>query len=267
MHLSTRTIVTGLMLAFSASNVWAQARAPEAAVPLPPATAQASASLEPQLPPAAAPQLAPTDALQSASDEVKRVARWVIDSGDNARLPFLLVDKVNAQVFVFSSAGRVQGTAPALLGLGRGDRLLVPNDTPMAAMPPPVRITPAGRFVSRLGIDSNGTELLILDYEASLSLHAVVKGTPEERRAERLASVTSHDNRISYGCINVPTAFYSTVVSPTFTGTKGVVYVLPETSSASQLFGFGEAALAPPPEASPSLNRHATQSIPSPAAK
>jgi hypothetical protein len=108
----------------------------------------------------------------------------------------------------------------------------------MEQMPPQVRITPAGRFVSRLGIDSHGKELLVLDYDASISLHAVLKGTPEERRAERLNSATSRDNRISYGCINVPAAFYATIVSPAFTHTKGIVYVLPETGPADELFGF-----------------------------
>lgn len=198
----------------------------------------------PWLPPAAAAPSGPVDLLQSASAEVKRVARWIVDSGDNVRLPFLLIDKVNAQVLVFSPAGQLQGTTPALLGMARGDRMLAPNDASMSAMAPQVRITPAGRFVSRLAIDSHGKELLVLDYDASLSLHAVVKGTPQERRAERLKSVTAVDNRISFGCINVPGPFYSTVVSPTFTGTKGIVYVLPETSPASALFGFQPVGMA-----------------------
>lgn len=45
------------------------------------------------------------------------------------------------------------------------------------------------------------------------------------------------DNRISYGCINVPALFYQQVISPTFKKTSGVVYVLPETRSAQQQFG------------------------------
>jgi hypothetical protein len=59
----------------------------------------------------------------------------------------------------------------------------------------------------------------------------VVKGTPAERRAQRLQSDTTDDNRISYGCINVPVAFFDHVVHPAFAGTSGVVYVLPEASS------------------------------------
>ena len=36
------------------------------------------------------------------------------------------------------------------------------------------------------------------------------------------------DNRISFGCINVPLAFFENVVSRAFKDTTGVVYVLPE---------------------------------------
>jgi hypothetical protein len=219
-----RTIVLGLLLAFSAMAVRAQSKAPEATLPIHPAATQ---------------QSTPIDlALQSASAEVKRVARWVIDSGDNGGLPFLLVDKVNAQVFAFSPAGQLQGAAPALLGMARGDHLLAPNTATMSQMPPQMRITPAGRFVSKLAIDSHGKELLVLDYDAAISLHPVVKGTPAEHRAERLASPASEDNRISFGCINVPPSFYTTFVHPAFNQTKGVVYVLPETGPANELFGF-----------------------------
>jgi hypothetical protein len=224
MQISLPAIVLGLLLAFAATAVRAQAKAPEAMPSIDPAAAQTDPVAD--------------LTLHSASAEVRRVASWVIDSSDNLGLPFLLVDKVNARVFAFNSAGQFQGAAPALLGMARGDRLLVSNDTEMAQMPPQVRVTPAGRFISRLALDSEGKEVLVLDYDASISLHPMAKGTPKERRAERLASATPEDNRISFGCINVPVPFYATVVSPAFAGTKGVVYVLPETSPASELFGM-----------------------------
>lgn len=260
MQVSIQTIALGALFSLTGTAVRAQPNAPEAPAPvnavaapqlppmdlsLHPATAQPPLPIAPAPHPATA--LPPTSvdlALQSASEEVKRVARWVLASRDNAGLPFLLVDKVNAQVLAFNGTGQLQGMTPALLGMARGDRLLAPNDAPMSAMPPQVRITPAGRFVSKLALDSLGKELLVLDYDASISLHAVVKGTPEEARAERLRSATAQDNRISFGCINVPAAFYSTIVSPAFTRTKGIVYVLPETSPASALFGFQPAGAA-----------------------
>ncbi len=269
MQISIRPNVLGLLLAFSAMAVRAQPKSPEAPPPINPGETPQSIPLDLTLHPTGplpstpldltphptatsqsspldralnsfeAPQSAPTDlTLLSASAEVQRVARWVIDSGDNAGMPYLLIDKVNATVYAFSRAGQLQGTAPALLGMGRGDRLIAPNNATMSQMTPQVRITPAGRFVSRLAIDSHRKELLVLDYAASISLHAVVKGTPAEHRAERLKSPTSLDNRISFGCINVPAAFYSNVVSPAFTNTRGIVYVLPETSPASAMFGM-----------------------------
>jgi hypothetical protein len=182
----------------------------------------------------------------TAPSEVQGVAHWVSTSHDNAGMPFVLVDKTNAQVYLFNPAANLLATAPILLGMGKGDRMLVPNSAPMSAIPPQKRITPAGRYLSKLAIDSHGKELLVIDYDASLSLHPVVKGTPAEHRAERLASPTSEDNRISFGCINVPPAFYSTFVSPSFTNQRGIVYILPETSPAGVLFGFQPSGVAVP---------------------
>ena len=204
------------------------------------ALASTAANADPEAANAAAPVAVqqPPDVLEAASAEVKRVARWVVFSGDNRGLPFLLVDKVNAQALVFSPAGRLEGSAPVLLGMARGDRLLAPNSATMAVMKPEQRITPAGRFESRLAKDYEGAELLVLDYEAAISLHPVLTKKPEERRLERLQTATAEDNRISFGCINVPAEFYAKVVSPTFARTRGIVYVLPESESASEIFGL-----------------------------
>jgi len=57
-----------------------------------------------------------------------------------------------------------------------------------------------------------------------------------ERRLERLASPTADDNRISYGCINLPVAFYEGVLSPAVQTMGAVIYVLPETSSPQEVF-------------------------------
>ena len=176
---------------------------------------------------------------ESASTQVRHVANWALSSGDNHRLPYLIVDKVNARVFVFDASGRMQGVAAALLGMAKGDRSVDGiGNRPMSAIRPEDRITPAGRFVVSLDHDSHGKEVLVIDYAASISLHPVVKGTPLERRAQRLQSATSADNRISFGCINVPARFYATVVSPAFTRSNGVAYILPETVQASEIPGF-----------------------------
>ncbi|TAM63359.1 MAG: L,D-transpeptidase [Rhodanobacter sp.] len=153
-------------------------------------------------------------------------------------MPYLIIDKINAAVFIFDAAGHLQAGAPALLGLARGDHSVEGvGDERISAIRPQDRITPAGRFVASLGHDPHGKEILWVDYNDAIALHPVVKGTPRERRAERLQSATSADNRISYGCINVPLKFYKRFVSPAFTHTSGIVYILPEISSTRRLFG------------------------------
>ena len=187
---------------------------------------------------AAAAEAKAPDALPSASAELRHVADWVAGSRDNGGLPYLLIDKANARAFAFDATGKLQGSAPVLLGMARGDRLLVSNDVAVDDIPEDERITPAGRYLSRLALDSHGKELLVIDYAASISLHPVVTNKPEERRVERLNTATAQDNRISHGCINVPAAFYTTVVSPAFARTKGVVYILPESGPASTMFSM-----------------------------
>ncbi len=48
------------------------------------------------------------------------------------------------------------------------------------------------------------------------------------------------DNRLSYGCINVPAQFYDTVVAPAVKGTVGIVYILPETRAIGTVFAIGK---------------------------
>ena len=87
-----------------------------------------------------------------------------------------------------------------------------------------------------MGINSKRKDVLWVDYKNAVSLHRVIANNPEERRLERLTTPTPLDDRISYGCINVPTNFFDHVVKPTFTGASCVVYVLPETRSISEIF-------------------------------
>ncbi len=195
---------------------------------------------------------------EGASRDARAIADWVVDSGDSQRMPFAIIDKKDAKVFVFDADGQLRGTAPALLGLAVGDDA-VPGigNRPLSTIRPEERTTPAGRFVASLDRNLKGKEILWVDYAGAVSLHPVVKGTPLERRLERLTSPSPLDNRISYGCINVPAQFFDKVVRPAFTGTSGIVYVLPETGSAQTLFGSYEVGentvLARKPAAGPVL--------------
>ncbi len=169
-------------------------------------------------------------ASESASRRTREMVDWIVSSKDNLNMPFAIVDKVNSKVYVFRADGQLYGAAPVLLGLAKGDHSLPGiGDMPMSRIPPDERTTPAGRFVSTMGRNHKGKDILWLDYGQSLSMHAVVQGTPRDRRAERLASPTPLDNRISFGCINVPKAFFENMIQGKFTEAGGVVYVLPET--------------------------------------
>lgn len=183
---------------------------------------------------------------EPASDPARQVADWVVSAGDNTRLPFVIVDKVEARVFVFDASGQLRGATPALLGLGIGDES-VPGigERKLSTIRPEERTTPAGRFVAALGPELGHKDVVWVDYEAAVSLHPVVTGVAKERRLQRLATATPTDNRISYGCINVPAAFYADVVAPTFKNTEAIVYVLPEVRPLQAVFP----GLKPPSQA------------------
>lgn len=174
---------------------------------------------------------------ENASVDARHVADWVLKSGDHGGLPFVILDKKDAKVFVFNADGTLRGAAPALIGLAVGDDS-VPGigDKKLSAIRPEERTTPAGRFVASLDRNLKGGQILWVDYDAAISLHPVITSNAQERRAERLVSPSPLDNRISYGCINVPADFFKNVVSPAFAGSNGIVYVLPETRSVKSFF-------------------------------
>ena len=180
----------------------------------------------------------PADAVErEASPAVQQLKSWVLETGDNQGLPFVLIDKVNARVFAFSRDGLLLGDAPVLLGLARGD-IAPPDigDRPLSAIGPEDRITPSGRYVAGIGDNLTGKNVLWIDYAGALSLHRVVAGRAADRRLQRLTSPTTEDNRISYGCVNVPVAFFEETIEPAFSGTAGIVYILPETLSMAEVF-------------------------------
>lgn len=181
--------------------------------------------------PVSAPAPTALTADRAASADTRRLADWVIATGDTHGLPFIIVDKVAARVFAFDAKGLVRGSAPALLGAARGD-ISPPGigTLRLADITPAMRITPAGRFEASLGRDLGPRDILWVDYDAAISLHRVVTSNAAEHRLARLASATIDDNRISYGCINVPARFYDGVVLPLFKPANGVVYILPEAS-------------------------------------
>ncbi|MBE7367246.1 hypothetical protein [Ramlibacter pallidus] len=174
---------------------------------------------------------------EGASPEVRHVADWAVHSRDPQGRPFAVVDKVHGRLYVFDAQGGLLGATAALVGSAPGD-LSVPGigERPIASIRPEERTTPAGRFEARMGVGPKGEDILWVDYQNALALHRVVTNVPQERRLQRLASQVAGDRRITYGCINVPAAFYDGVVRPAFAG-GGVVYILPEQRRPQELFG------------------------------
>ena len=55
----------------------------------------------------------PDFAANDASDDTRFVAEWVMQSADHRGLPFAVVDKKGAHIYVFDAQGRLSGATPA----------------------------------------------------------------------------------------------------------------------------------------------------------
>jgi hypothetical protein len=172
-----------------------------------------------------------------APGDVSQVAAWVVREADNGSRAFAIVDKRRAQVYVFAAHGRLIGTSPVLLGYAAGDLNAAGiGDKAIEDVKPHERTTPAGRFQSAPGRNTLGDDVVWVDYDAAVSMHRVRATNPKERRMERLATPTAADNRISWGCINVPVAFFDDTVWPHIGRGRGLVYVLPERQPLTAFF-------------------------------
>lgn len=173
---------------------------------------------------------------QTVSDTVIELAGWVVASKDSQGYPFAIMDKAAAQVLVFDGEGRLRGAAPALFGSASGDHT-APGVAGLAlrAIPGRDRTTPAGRFIGGYGPSIDAGRVLWVDYDSGVALHPITTGVPSEKRAERLASASPDDNRVTHGCINISPTFYEQIVRTTFER-GGVFYVLPDKASMAETF-------------------------------
>jgi hypothetical protein len=164
---------------------------------------------------------------EQPSPDARHMANWVATSGDNQSMSFVIVDKKDAKVYLFDRQARLKAATPALLGSAIGDDT-VPGigDRPLAQVLPEEKTTPAGRFIAEVGSSTRGEDVVWVDYDAAVSMHRVLK-VPE--RLKSLASPTKDDNRMSFGCINLPAEFYENVLRPAVDHGGAVIYVLPET--------------------------------------
>lgn len=185
---------------------------------------------------ASTPVAPPADAAPR-SETAERMIAWVAAARDNGKLPYAVIDKPAATLYLFAANGDFLGQAPVLLGIGVGD-----DSSPgvgaknLDDIGPAERTTPAGRFVSKFGRAFGKQRVLWVDYSNAVALHAVTSLHKNEHRVERLLSPTPDDNRISFGCINVGARFYNGKLRPLFEKKGGVVYITPDVKPLDEVF-------------------------------
>jgi hypothetical protein len=186
----------------------------------------------------------------AASSDVRRLADWIAESGDAEGRDFVLIDKKGAHVYAFDKDARLRDSSPALLGYAVGDDTAPDiGARPLDQVLPSEKTTPAGRFVGERGHNARNEDVVWVDYDAAVSMHRVLTTNPQERRLERLASPTIDDNRVSFGCINLPVAFYENTIRPLFANQRAIVYVLPEVKPLEEVFGgLRDASFAKSPQ-------------------
>jgi hypothetical protein len=167
-----------------------------------------------------------------------RVAEWVASSKDNHSLPYMIVDKTNASLSLFNAKGQPLDNVPVLIGIAAGDDASPGiGSKKLAEIGPAEKTTPAGRFLAKFGLAFGRERILWVDYATSVALHPIPADvSKKERRRERMLSSTPVDNRITFGCINVPKAFYAKVLRRLFQKKGGYVYVLPDTKPLEEVF-------------------------------
>ncbi|OYW16385.1 MAG: hypothetical protein B7Z39_01375 [Novosphingobium sp. 12-64-8] len=172
------------------------------------------------------------------SAQATRVADWVSATNDNRALPYAIIDKQSASISVYNAKRKLLGTVPVLIGVASGDEATPGiGSKNLAEIGPAEKTTPAGRFLAKFGRAAGKQKVLWVDYATSVALHPIPPGaSKKERRSQRMASPTPDDNRITFGCINVPGAFYGKNVSPLFARKGGYVYILPDTKAIEDVF-------------------------------
>ncbi|MBW6528091.1 hypothetical protein KZ813_14705 [Sphingomonas sp. RHCKR7] len=171
------------------------------------------------------------------SEAAERLIAWVAAAHDNGRLPYAVIDKPAATLYLFAANGDYLGETPVLLGVGIGD-----DSTPgigaknLDDIGPAERTTPAGRFVAKFGRAFGRQRVLWVDYANAVAMHVVTSLHKNEHRVERLLSPSPEDNRISFGCINVGARFYNGKLRPQFEKRGGVVYITPDVKPLDEVF-------------------------------
>lgn len=174
----------------------------------------------------------------TASPDAERVAAWIATSGDNHALPYAVIDKNSASLLLYDGRGKPVAQVPVLIGIAPGDDATpgVGSKT-LGEIGPAEKTTPAGRFLAKFGYAAGWQKVLWVDYTNSVAIHPIPgDAAKREMRRERLLSPEPDDNRITFGCINVPRAFYGSALRPLFQKKGGYVYILPDSKPLEDVF-------------------------------
>jgi hypothetical protein len=176
---------------------------------------------------------------ESPSTQAREAADWALGSRDHGAMPFAIVDKKAARIFVFDAKGRLRGASEALIGEAPGDAIApdVGEHAQTGRVPFEERTTPAGRFVSEPGRNIRGEAIIWVDYDSAFAIHRLRPGPSLHDREARLRSPVLSDRRASLGCVVVPVPFYQQVVARVLGRGKAIVYVLPESGDLREMMG------------------------------
>jgi len=171
--------------------------------------------------------------VEAAPQAAFELARRVLETGDHAGMPFVIVHKRAGLALVYRADGILAGASRVLIGLTAGDQGAegVGERTRSGTLRRSDLTTPAGRFESEPGRNLDGEPVIWIDYESALAIHRLRHGATRTQRALQLTSVKAGDQRASAGCVVVPEAFYDRVIGPVLGRGRGIVYVMPEHSS------------------------------------
>lgn len=168
-----------------------------------------------------------TQTIPDVSKQASDTINWVVQKKDHRGKNFVVADKDAGKIYVVSPSGKILNTQNAIFGRGKGNTNADFN-------------TPSGRFflhkvtkehLSRKNQKIYGDSLLTLHNPETgkalvqpsggyVAMHRVLN---KEGRLNALSTPTASDNYISFGCINVPTAFYDSAVDGL---DNAMVYVL-----------------------------------------
>jgi hypothetical protein len=150
------------------------------------------------------------------SADARHAGLWIPGSADRRGMPFAIVDRNDARIYVFEASGRLSSASSALLGQARGDHSApgVGERTQAGAVPPHERTTPSCRFMSEPDAISMASRSYGSTTPSPWPFAAFARVRARLAREARLSSGTPGDDRVSLGCLVGPEPFYSEVVQP-----------------------------------------------------